>query len=488
MERPNWLRWGGLVKRWSRHTVLSAALLLTTLAIAPACAETQLDHFSNAVPVAVDAKSADKGATKKPATPDKAKAEKLAAKKPTGKKPEASATKPPAKTKAIPAWEKSAPESVVDLLAIQNRVKGLLKKLIPTTVGIEVGGARGSGVIISADGYVLTAGHVSGTPNRPVTVILPDGKRVRAKSLGRNSGIDSGMFKIESNRKDWPHSKMGRSKTLNMGDWVIAIGHPGGWQRGRPPVVRLGRVISSNARVVWTDATLVGGDSGGPLFNLNGDVVGIHSRISGPTTANFHVPIDTFHDTWDRLAASEDFTDQPNFIGAVAGLNAENHKSGARLTSVTPRSPADKAGLKAGDIISRFGRKKLRNVNDLVAELNRKNPTDVVKVEYVRGEKVTKVDLTLAAGYRASPFLGITGKDVTESPGAVVNDVHKGTPAFKAKMQAEDVIVGFNGKVVRTLNQLQDNIRKLKAGAQIDLAVKRGDKDIKLKVTLGMRG
>ncbi len=418
---------------------------------------------------------------KNPAKPD--------AKKPSAKEVIDKATKATEpKPKPKPAWKKPAPESVEDLLAIQKRVQGLLKKLIPATVGVQIGGARGSGVIVSADGYVLTAGHVSGAPNRNVTIILSDGKRVRGKSLGRNTGIDSGLFKIESDRKDWPHVKMGRSKTVSMGDWAIAIGHPGGWQQGRPPVVRLGRVIGSSDRVIWTDATLVGGDSGGPLFDLDGKIIGIHSRISGPTSANFHVPVDTYHDTWDRLAAAEDWSDRPMTVGAVAGLNAENHNKGAKLTTVTPRAPADMAGLKVGDVITKFGSKKLRNVHDLVAELHKRAPSDEVAVEYIRGGKTDTLKVTLAAGYRASPFLGITGKDGEAVRGAAVTNVYDGTPAAKAKIQNDDVITGFNGKAVRSLNQLQSNIRRLKAGAKVDLDVKRGEETVKLKVTLGMRG
>lgn len=477
MKSPNRRRWNGNLKQGFRPAAMSlfmAALLSLTLIFAgsPAIgAEAKVD--AKAAKTVAKA-TADKKADKKPDTKPATKKEAL--------------PKPP-KTEPKAAWKKSAPESIDDLIAIQKRVQGLLKKLIPATVGVQVGGARGSGVIISADGYVLTAGHVSGTPNRPVTIILADGKRVSGKSLGRNSGIDSGLFKIDSDRKDWPHVDMGRSNSVSMGDWAIAIGHPGGWQKGRPPVVRLGRVIGASDRVIWTDATLVGGDSGGPLFDFDGKVVGIHSRISGPTSANFHVPVDTYHDTWDRLVASEDFTDRPLTVGAVAGFNAENHKKGARLTTVTPRAPADLAGLKVGDVITKFGSKKLRNVNDLVAELHKRSPSDDVKVEYMRNEKLATASITLAAGYRASPFLGITGRNDDGSVvGAAVNNVFDGTPAAKAKIQVDDVITSFNGKTVRTLNQLQDNIRRLKAGDSVDLDVKRGKEVVKLKVTLGMRG
>lgn len=479
MKSPNRRRWHGNLKQGFRPAAMSRALaapIALTMALALVLT---LSFGLTGTAAAADVKAKTKADAKQEAKP---------VTKTDAKKNDATdAAK--AKSKQKDAWKKPSPESVDDLLAIQKRVQSLLKKLIPATVGVQVGGARGSGVIISADGYVLTAGHVSGTPNRPVTIILADGKRVKGKSLGRNSGIDSGLFKIESDRKDWPFVDMGRSNAVSMGDWAIAIGHPGGWQQGRPPVVRLGRVIGASDRVIWTDATLVGGDSGGPLFDFDGKVVGIHSRISGPTSANFHVPVDTYHDTWDRLVASEDFTDRPLTVGAVAGLNAENHKKGARLTTVTPRAPADLAGLKAGDVITKFGSKKLDNLNDLVAELHKRSPSDDVKIEYMRGKDLRTTSITLAAGYRASPFLGITGRNNDpNTKGAAVNDVYEGTPAAKAKIQVDDVITKFNGKEVRTLNQLQDNIRRVKAGDKVDLDVKRGSEIVKLKVTLGMRG
>src|SRR5262245_34581381 len=102
----------------------------------------------------------------------------------------------PANGELPAAFSKTVPETPQDLLAIQKHVQALVKKLHPATVGVRVGGASGSGVIVSKDGYVLTAGHVSGTPNRDAEIILSDGRKLKGKSLGRNQCIDSGMIKI----------------------------------------------------------------------------------------------------------------------------------------------------------------------------------------------------------------------------------------------------------------------------------------------------
>ena len=155
------------------------------------------------------------------------------------------------------------PQSIDDLRALQARLKDLSQKLIPATVNVRVGPAQGSGVIISEDGYVLTAGHVCIEPDRDVVFTLSDGRQVRGKSLGMNTQLDSGLMKITTPGK-YSAVQWGDSSELRSGQWVIALGHPGGLEADRPAVMRLGRVLSADDEVISTDCTLVGGDSGGP--------------------------------------------------------------------------------------------------------------------------------------------------------------------------------------------------------------------------------
>ena len=162
-------------------------------------------------------------------------------------------------------------------------------KVIPTTVCLQVGAASGSGVIVSEDGLILTAGHVSGEPGRKIKIILHDGRRWMASPSAGGRAIDSGMAQITTEGK-WPYAEIGVSKDLKAGQWCIATGHPGGFKKGRPPVVRVGRIGFNSENLVQSDCTLVGGDSGGPLFDMNGKVIGIHSRIGDPISANIHVP------------------------------------------------------------------------------------------------------------------------------------------------------------------------------------------------------
>jgi serine protease Do len=382
-------------------------------------------------------------------------------------------------------WKKESPTSIDDLKRIEGRVQHLLKDLIPATVGLIIGNARGSGVIISKDGYILTAGHVSNTPGKTVRIVLHDGRVVTGKSLGRNTGIDSGLVKIDKGT-NWKHVPMGKSNLIKKGSWCIAIGHPGGYQRGRPPVVRLGRVIRADNRVVWTDCTLVGGDSGGPLFDMAGNVVGIHSRISTPTTANFHVPIDTYHATWKRLASSEDWTDRKFNVGALAGFNGESNPKGVRVTSVIENSPAANAGLKAGDIIVNFDGQAIKSPAQIVATLQKKRPGNKIKVAVNRSKRIVNFTVTLAAGFKSGPFLGLSGQD--HKSGASVQSIVPGTAAAKAKLLPNDVITKLEAQTIKNLAELQAFIGKKKAGDTINIEVLRGTRKLKLKLTLGMRG
>jgi serine protease Do len=307
------------------------------------------------------------------------------------------------KSELPPAVEKPAPENLADLRAIQGQVHKVLDKVVPCTVGVIVGGASGSGVIIDKEGTVLTAGHVSGKPGQDCTLIFADGKKVKGKTLGQNKGIDSGMIRITDKPEkgeEWPHLEMGNSAELKKGQWVISCGHPGGYKTGRSPVVRLGRILDASNTTIRTDCTLVGGDSGGPLFDLNGNVIGIHSRIGATLQSNIHVPIDTYRETWDRLVASE------SWGGGIFGNTRENQpylglrvdveeKKACKITMVTDNGPASKAGFKPGDIILSFDGRKVGDSEDLDIVLTRKKPGDEVDVEVKRGEDTVTLHLTI---------------------------------------------------------------------------------------------
>jgi serine protease Do len=290
------------------------------------------------------------------------------------------------------ALNKLVPENINDLRAIQERVRKVVAKVTPSTVAIRIGQAAGSGVIVSKDGYVLTAGHISAEPDRTVSMILADGRRVRGKTLGWNVGIDSGLIKI-TDKGDWPHVEMGDSSKLKPGVWCLALGHPDGYKPGRSPVVRLGRVLDSSIRTVRTDCALVGGDSGGPLFDLDGKVIAIHSSIGETLTMNIHVPVDTYRTTWDRLAKGEVWG--PRRSGPYIGVHLNEDDRECRIAKIDKDSPAEKAGLKADDVVIRFGKSPVEDLEDLLTLIKEQKPGDEVPIRIRRGKKVLELKITI---------------------------------------------------------------------------------------------
>jgi serine protease Do len=298
------------------------------------------------------------------------------------------------------ALEVRSPENSEDLKALQAQVQAVVQKTIPCTVGVRVGGAWGSGVIVRAEGYVLTAGHVSSQADRDATVFLSDGRQVKAKTLGASHGADCGLIKI-TEEGTWPFAPMGASSDLKPGQWCIAMGHPNGYKRGRTPVVRLGRVLSVTDRFIQTDCALVGGDSGGPLFDLKGRVIGIHSRIGNSLAANLHVPVDRYVDSWDRLAKAEVWGARLEYRGRNSGdlgFQLDSESKDCRVSEVHRGGPAEKAGFKVDDVITRFGGQKIRNSEDLASLSRRQRPGDEVSVEVMRGQET--VTLKLVVGRR----------------------------------------------------------------------------------------
>jgi len=308
------------------------------------------------------------------------------------------------------------PRSIRELQLLEDQQSKVSQKIIDVTVNVQQGTAQGSGVIITPDGYVLTAAHVAGKPGREATVILSDGRRVRAKTLGTNRGMDAGLLQIidlpsdrsaaggsgatgavvtasanssaNSSAAVWPHATLGKSEDLRLGQWVIAAGHPGGWIPDRPAVVRAGRLLNIMRSTIVSDCALIGGDSGGPLFDLNGRLIGIHSRIGTETADNMHVPIDIYQESWDRLADGQAWGTLPGYKPVIGVVGPE--RSGtvtsppAEIVKVINGSPAAAAGLKEGDIVVRFDDSSVTTFEDLQRAVEGVAPGDRVSVEVDR--------------------------------------------------------------------------------------------------------
>ncbi len=300
-----------------------------------------------------------------------------------------------------------APTTIAELRAMETRQRELVDKVIKYTVGLRVGPAHGSGVVISKDGYILTAAHVAMQPGAQVIITFPDGKRARGRSLGTNKRNDAGMIKINETKDEngevieWPHAEMGLASSLKRGQWCFAAGHPGGFDPKRNLVVRVGRILGINKSVLISDCSLIGGDSGGPLFDMDGDVIGIHSRIGQSLTANLHVPINAFADDWDKLASAESWggSQRPAAKPSI-GVQVGTADDSALIRGVTAGGPADKAGVKPNDIVTHIDDQPISDSNDLINTIGKRKIGDTVKIKVKRDGMEVVLDLKIGGRRR----------------------------------------------------------------------------------------
>jgi serine protease Do len=285
------------------------------------------------------------------------------------------------------------PTSIEELKALEKVVRELLPKISAASIAVQVGEASGSGVIIDQAGHVLTAAHVVGEANRDALFVLPDGKVLKGKTLGANHDLDAGLMKI-TEKAEFPYLEMGDSGKLKPGSWCLSLGHPGGFQRERSPVVRLGRVLSARKALVVTDCTIMPGDSGGPLLDLEGKVIGIHSRIGGALTANIHVPISAYQEGWERLANGEVWGRGVDAGGPYLGVIGDPEaRAEAKLAQINPNSPAAKAGLKAGDVILKLDGAEIKNFDALTEQVRKLKPGKTVVLNIKRDEETLEIKL-----------------------------------------------------------------------------------------------
>jgi S1-C subfamily serine protease len=191
----------------------------------------------------------------------------------------------------------------IDFAQLQAKIDSILPRIRPAVVSIECGGGSGSGVIVSADGLVLTAAHVIDKGNE-LTILYPDGRRFKGKALGSFGPADAAMAQIVE-AGPHPFVNFATGKDLRVNDTVLSLGHPGGFdlQRGTP--LRIGHILAIKNHFLQIDSALIGGDSGGPTFDLEGNVIGIHSNIAGPVHINNDSHISSFHLAWESMLAGK---------------------------------------------------------------------------------------------------------------------------------------------------------------------------------------
>ena len=277
-----------------------------------------------------------------------------------------------------------------DLRAFQRIVQDVAARVSPATVGLRVGASQGSGVIVDPVGLIITAAHVFDRRDQLAIVILNDGRELKARCVGKDEELDVGLVRLDD-KGPWPFAAMGRSSELDLGTPCIAVGHPGGFLKARQPVVRLGTVSGTDGRrrrFLRTNCAINLGDSGGPLFDLEGKVIGIHSRIRQGVTQNYHAPIDRVHENWRLLEGAP-----PPRVG-IRGVTTRGN---CRVTIVYPDLPAAKAGIKVDDIITKIDGDEVNSIDGLIRLVGRKSAGQVVKVGLRRDGEELILKLTLAA-------------------------------------------------------------------------------------------
>ncbi len=287
--------------------------------------------------------------------------------------------------------DKEAPQSLDDFREIQKALQENLERARAATVCLQMGGGSGSAVIISVDGLVLTAAHVTSKVDQEITVVMEDGRKLKGVSLGLNSETDSAMLQIIDDGP-FPFVEVDLDDSTKLGDWVFSLGHSGGFDKERGINVRVGRLVRQADSTIQSDCMLIGGDSGGPLFNMAGELIGIHSRVGASREESMHVPLREFQAHWDELKEGK-FIGSGGFAkksipgsGFLGVITEKAEEGGLRVTEIWEESVAEKAGLKVGDRILEVAGEEAteKGMSSKLAELGE---GDKLKLKWISGDE-----------------------------------------------------------------------------------------------------
>jgi serine protease Do len=355
----------------------------------------------------------------------------------------------------------------------------------------------GSGVIIDPSGVALTNAHVVADAEQ-VEVVTVDGKRHQAKVVGTDRKTDLAVLRLEPNgTAGYPHLALGDSNETQVGDWVLAVGSPFGLQA----TVTAG-IISAKARQIGagpyddflqTDAAVNPGNSGGPLVNMRGEVIGINTAIvRGGSGIGFAIPASMAGRISAELLSKGRVTRgwlgvsiQPLTPELASSFRVKDAK-GALVTEVLPDSPAARAGLRSGDVILEVNGTKVNNPGDLaraiaLAPLGRASRLTVWRDKQ---EHLLSVVLREAPGERQASRLGFEVQPVTAElagqlglrapEGVVVSSVEEDSEAAAAGLHQGDVLVELNREPIKSLADFERTTRTIKSGERLTLRVERG--------------
>lgn len=308
-----------------------------------------------------------------------------------------------------------------DFESLQDSILRTVENVRPAVVNITGRGTGFSGVIVSPEGHVLSAAHAV-TPGATYRISLPDGRRFRGVGKGSNPRTDSALIMITDPGEDLPFVPMGDSSSLVTNQPCLGLSFPGGQRAGREPIVRFGRVVRSsrNRGMLQSSALMEPGDSGGPLFDLNGYVIGIHSRIGRDMERNYEVPVDTFRNFWNELNREQSFTQSgpptPKLGVQIArgrrGGNAEE-SAGLKIVAVVDDSRAAKGGIKVDDAIVNVYDRDMNNIDDLRAALiaARDEGVETITAKVQRGEETLDIELEFEVEREGAPEVALPDVD-----------------------------------------------------------------------------
>jgi serine protease Do len=376
--------------------------------------------------------------------------------------------------------------------------------------GPQIMHGEGSGFIVSQDGYILTNAHVVDDASE-VLVKLTDRREFKAKVVGTDRMSDIALIKIDA--KDLPIVKLGNPSSVKVGDWVLAIGAPFGFENSATAgiVSAKGRSLPNEGYVpfIQTDVAVNPGNSGGPLFNMAGEVVGINSQIysrtGGYMGVSFAIPINVAMSVEQQLREHGTVTRGRIGIG-IQDVNQSLAESfglpkpeGALVSSVDADGPAGKAGIKAGDVILKFDGKAIDSSSELPVQVAATKPGTKSTIEVWRNGGRKDIAVTVgelkgnetvaAAGATHGGRLGLAVHPLTPEEksqsgignGLVVDSVNG--PAEAAGIQPGDVVLSVNGTPVRSVGQLRSLVDH--ANKHVAVLVQRGDTRIFVPIDLG---
>jgi serine protease Do len=369
----------------------------------------------------------------------------------------------------------------------------------------------GSGFIVSADGYIITNAHVVDGADH-VTVKLTDRREFRAKVVGADKQTDIAVLKIEA--KSLPTVKIGNSADANVGEWVAAIGSPFGFENSVSAgiVSAKGRSLpdSSYVNFIQTDVAVNPGNSGGPLFNLAGEVIGINSQIysrnGGYQGISFAIPVEVAMNVKDQIVKNGKVT--RGRIGVtVQEVNTTFAESfgldrprGALVSALEEGAPGEKAGLEVGDVILKYDGRPIERSSELPTLVADTAPGKSVPIEVWRKGAVKRLVVApmqgeakqaVAENDRAAPQgrLGVAVRALTaderkENGGKAGLYVERAAgAAARAGIQQGDILLAFNGAALTKPEQLREHVAK--AGKSAALLVQRENRQLFVAVELG---